>query len=1091
MRWSIQITLILTLVVGMSCCAAGQLEPGKRVGFISYAASADKLLPEERAAYEFVRKELGLPTKLVTFDAIAEGRERLAKYDILWWHYARDLKLPAAARAKPVLDEFKRYLRGGGNLLLTLQACQYVEPLEIDVGPDQVEWKARAAVPKVALRSARNHSIFGMLPERFQLCDAGTLQPATYARWVNRQPTKGRLLAHAVIDEQDKPTYRCIYEWFVGKGRVLAIGEYGFRFTPPDGRAGAIDLRFHVNVMTYLTSSATFNITLRPKGKKVATTHIGYGSKIGAQNTLFVERGSTVEVEFTCMPRRRQDAVLGVALCTVDEEKSVYEIEDWIMQKEFVLKPGREIREKGRFNTSRKPGEYHVIALIAYDNQFSNRPDYAQRLYIVRPSEPNATLSDRALVYAIETDQWLVEFEKVKGAIKGLTHKRYPGLNFAANEFNSSLAKSKSQMLLGDFFVTSRKPRKPWVEEGSAHSTDVREIEIAGDALMMKFLKPSSKLGGFHNVGCVSRFSFNRQLNCLDWGLAITNTGRTAVEVGDVHVPLAFNTSYKDRVRSADDVFERLIMRPDICGASSHVVLGRRSGDPPYLVLVPMAGTPIECLAHDQRANKSTGRDWEGLPYLYLYSKAAREIENWSGWFNGHSSFTLASGETRTFGLRLFWAWSQSDVDKILYGQGRLVTLLSPGYVVPANMPATLRLRCARGVGSVVADKGTTIEKVGEKGHVYRLSFSKPGAHKIKVLHGRGEATYLNVYSLPPLSEIAQKRADFILEHQQFKSAKDHRYLAFGMWDTEDQMLVEDSEAKERSGGSTVTGIGPPLFLAAKNTVWPKEKEVAALESYVREQLYGRIQDKKTYEVHAFIDKAGSGPTSRSYMYPHVFNLYFCMYRIGRDYGLTKMPATDYLRLAEGTAMAYLSHRTDFQASLALGNPGEGTLTLIVAALHREGLGAEAAMLQKAISAKLGALAKQGNQAFGVIAGGRYWPADTTGISGTYRLSRANGWKEGLTRALKALVATRSSGRHWMWYGGDLAWASEIAKYPTLDATTLSHPSAYNAAALLDAGVFWRTSRYIELGYAGVLGPWARVRPDGEHVSVSWFVCGP
>jgi hypothetical protein len=105
---------------------------------------------------------------------------------------------------------------------------------------------------------------------------------------------------------------------------------------------------------------------------------------------------------------------------------------------------------------------------------------------------------------------------------------------------------------------------------------------------------------------------------------------------------------------------------------------------------------------------------------------------------------------------------------------------------------------------------------------------------------------------------------------------------------------------------------------------------------------------------------------------------------------------------------------------------------------------------------------------------------DTAGISGTYWLSRAANWQDGLVRSIKVLAATRGNGRHWMWYGADLAWDSEIAKYPTLDATALCHPSAYNGAALLDAAVLWRSSLYAELGYSAVLGPWARVRPTGE-----------
>jgi hypothetical protein len=1077
---------LASLVLAAACASTSAQAPEPvRLGFVSYASSEDDLLPEERAAYEFCRTqsstELQMETELVTLDGIASGQQDLSGFDVVWWHYARDPKLPPAALARPTLEAFSRYVKGGGSLLLSLQACQYVAALGIDVGPDQIGWKARAEVPSVALRSTAGHGIFGMLPERFALCGAGTIEPATYARWVKNQPKKGRLLAYAVIENEDNPAYRCIYEWAVEQGRVLAIGEYGFRFEPPEGRQGTLNLQFAANVLKYLSSPTALFLTLRPKGRTIAAPHIGYLGRILSGNTVLVERGTSVEVLFTCMPRERETCQIQVQFGQFDEKKSEWNMKDLVLDEELQLRPGRECSLKGRFSTGVSAGEYLVAAWVGHNNLFHANPDYVQRLYVVESSPLNATLADRGLVYTIETDQWLVELEKVTGAVKGLTHKRRPALNFAANEFNSPLAESKAKTLLGDFFVTSRAPRAAWVEEGTVHSTDVREVEIQGDTLLTKFLRPSTSLGGFATVRCVSSFSFNRQYNCLEWAITITNPGQGPIEVGSVHVPLAFNTAYNYALASAQELFSgRLIMRPDVCGASSSVVFEPRSGDPPYLVLVPAPGTPIECLAHDQKGSKSAGRDWEGLPYLYLYSKADKDIENWGGWFNGHTSFTLASGDSRTLTLRFFWAANSAEVEQILASQGKLSTLLSPGYVVPADVPATLRLACPLGVGSVVADKETTVQPVGEQANTYTLTFTRPGRHTLRITHGRGEITYLHLCSLPPLAEIARKRAAFILEHQQFKAPDDRRNLAFGMWDLEDQMLVDKSENKAYSGGSGVVGIGPALYLAAKNTVFPDATEVAALEEYTDKELLGCIQDKQTYAVHTFVDNAGDGPTSDSYVYPHVFNFYFAMYRIGAWYGLTRVPAVNYLRLAQRTAMAYLSGQMEWQANIALGNPGEGTLALIVAALHREKISDEAAQLQEAISQKLGVLAKQQFLAYGVFAGGRFWPADTTGISGIYWLSRAANWQDGLVRSAKVLAATRGNGRHWACYGADLAWASEIAKYPTLEATALCHPSAYNGAALLDAAVLWRSSQYAELGYSALLGPWARVRPTGE-----------
>ncbi len=1089
MRWTCCLALAVLLAVGSAAFAAQDDKGKPRIGFISHVADLHDLLPEEAAAFNFCRINLELPIELVPLQALAEGKARLSRYDVVWWHYASDTKLPQAALAERTVSAFNRYVRRGGSLLLSLQACQYVAPLGIDVAPDSLGWKARAEVPELALRSKRSHGIFGLFDERFLLCMPGTLQPATFARWVKAEPRKGRLLAYAVIDGQEQPTYRSVYEWRPGDGIVIAVGEYGFNFGGPNGNPAGVNRAFAVNIIRYLTSPASFEMELRTRGKQIATTRIGYLSKISSGNTLFVERGSTVDVEVVCMPRQEKDGILIMALCEVDDEGRI-EIKDWVIREEISMHPGREIREKGRFGTATKPGLYHLIALVGDEKVAHLEPRLARRIYVVRTSGPNATASDKGFVYAIETKQWLLELEKVTGAIKGLLHKQAPDLNFAANEFNSPLAAAKDLTLLGSFFVTSRTPGSSWLEEASIHSTDVRTADIEGDMVVTKFDEPSRKLGGFNNVRCASAFWFNPTLNCIEWRITVKNPGDKPIEVGDVHIPLAFNNAsiYPSpdearpyMVRSTDEVYERrLIARPDICGASSHVVFRTRSGEPPFLVLLPAGGTWFECLAHDQRGHKSRGRQWEGLPYVYLYSKASSEIESWGGWFNRHHSFTLDRGGSRTLGLRLFWAMNEAQVDQILAAQGRLVTHLSPGYVVPANMPATLRLSCSVGVGGVAADKGTTVEQLDDKGLVHRVTFSRPGPHEIRVTHGRGEVTTLHVYSLPPLPELAAARAAFILEHQQFKNAEERRYLAFGMWDSENGELVSDTENKERSGGSTVTGIGPPLFVAAKNTVFPEPDQVAALEQYIDEQLFGRIQDHSTYRVHTFVDPAGDGPPTDSYVYPHVFNLYLAMYRIGTYYGLTKTEPVEYLTRAYRTAMAYLDPQMQPAINLSFGHPGEGTLGLIIAALHREGLSAEASQLQQAISLKVNVLAKQSWAAYGVYVAGQFWPADTAGISGTYWLSRLHNWQEGVTRSVKVLEATRGIGRHWMWYGCDLAWAGELAKYPTLEATTLNHPSAYNAAALLDAAVHWRNPRYAELGYAGLLAPWARVKPTGE-----------
>lgn len=211
-----------------------------------------------------------------------------------------------------------------------------------------------------------------------------------------------------------------------------------------------------------------------------------------------------------------------------------------------------------------------------------------------------------------------------------------------------------------------------------------------------------------------------------------------------------------------------------------------------------------------------------------------------------------------------------------------------------------------------------------------------------------------------------------------------------------------------------------------------------------------------------------------------MFNLYYALYRIGRDYGLTRAPATDYLKLAFNTAGAYLGTPMEPATNAGLGHPGEATLLLIQTALAREGLNEEAQNLGQALAAKLNQVQQQGFFAFGRFAKGRFWPADPTGLSGAYWMGRSGNSEAVLTRALTALLATRGSGRHWMMYGCDLGWTNDMAKFPTDDQATLGQPGAWSGAALLDAAVLWRNAQCAELGYAALLAPWARVDLSGE-----------
>ncbi|MGC4128133.1 MAG: DUF4960 domain-containing protein [Bergeyella sp.] len=72
---------------------------------------------------------------------IGTGTAVLDDIDVLWWHYDSATTLPSDATSQTVISKIKTYLSGGGNILLTSFATQYVDTLGIvpsGKGPNNV-----------------------------------------------------------------------------------------------------------------------------------------------------------------------------------------------------------------------------------------------------------------------------------------------------------------------------------------------------------------------------------------------------------------------------------------------------------------------------------------------------------------------------------------------------------------------------------------------------------------------------------------------------------------------------------------------------------------------------------------------------------------------------------------------------------------------------------------------------------------------------------------------------------------------------------------------------------------------------------------
>ena len=138
-------------------------------------------------------------------------------------------------------------------------------------------------------------------------------------------------------------------------------------------------------------------------------------------------------------------------------------------------------------------------------------------------------------------------------------------------------------------------------------------------------------------------------------------------------------------------------------------------------------------------------------------------------------------------------------------------------------------------------------------------------------------------------------------------------------------------------GGSDDRNFAPPVFLSAKNSYYPNADEVKALDEFIENFLYGKLQNRETFTVKASLfdnyetygilqgkpgfntikkflitDDDGRETTWRRwdyawriYNYPHAYNIYYNMYRIAKHTEIkVSRSYKEYLFFAYKTAMA-------------------------------------------------------------------------------------------------------------------------------------------------------------------------------------------
>jgi hypothetical protein len=430
----------------------------------------------------------------------------------------------------------------------------------------------------------------------------------------------------------------------------------------------------------------------------------------------------------------------------------------------------------------------------------------------------------------------------------------------------------------------------------------------------------------------------------LDWTIDLESMGASAVEVGDlgIAIPVAGPAG-----ENPSRIFEHGFLRHQfISGYGSFLYFIRASGAPPFLLVTVRPGTKFEYAA-------AGGGRGGGL--VYIHSARSGGSETRGTWRQVHTSLRLAPagrpGNKASYGVRLQWAGSYDELRELLLRGGLFDIRVVPGMTIPENLTARFSLRTQAKVEAILAEfpAQTTIAALtGPKPdhRLYEVSFRKLGENMLTIRHDGGRQTYLEFFVTEPLETLVRKRASFLVNTQQLKDPAKWYNGVYGPYDMRAKVTrtVDDPDIFLDRMVYALTcddpGLSKAPFLASKNVIYPDPKEIASLEYYLKNFVWGGLQrrdDERPYPYgvygtpnwfinrdparrKAYAESLADGATARrdlvrehvwrSYDYPHVVMLYFHMYQIAKLYPSMSvyLDAAGSLNRAWETARAFYTY---------------------------------------------------------------------------------------------------------------------------------------------------------------------------------------
>ena len=636
--------------------------------------------------------------------------------------------------------------------------------------------------------------------------------------------------------------------------------------------------------------------------------------------------------------------------------------------------------------------------------------------------------------------------------------------------------------LPGTILLSARTgPEEPWI---SGRSISAERTDDDSDPMSIGF---EYDLGLLSDVRCFGRFfEVPGRVPRVVWEITLRNRGRRSIEVGELAFPMALNNLYEGfgRQKSTGKSIwlDRVYLHKFIGGSASYLFAQRLCAEPPGLLVFPGEETSWEFFAHAATSLETPFR-WEGVPVVYIYSKATVEREGWGQWHNEHTSLILEPGDQRTF-QTCFVSCERDRFDYVsgaMAMNGKPAIKLLPGAVVPVDVGVAAEVAGVTPTRFYASGDADFETDADEEGGFCFVKAKQPGPLRLSFEDTRGGRSHAHLFFTARIEDLIKARAKWIVKNQVQRSPGSSLDGAILLTNSQSSSFP-DGRFEVGSAFAVECGLADACFLAEKNSIYPDKDEILALDNYISDFLRHDLQNPGDDTVgSAFVDPHSVAVNyGRPQIYPLVYSLYQSMAKVSQFYGETKHDARTYLSFAARTALAMFRYAIR-GANRNAGLLGNSRVFELLEDLIRMDMQDEATKILRFITMRNADLLRRDFP----YAGDNVW--DTAGFAEVYAAARYVMDDDHLERASRCAFAARSLSPSWWWYGSDVRQWDPAEGVPTKEVEDngefcLGYTTPINSSLFfqsVETDYSHIPEAHMRLAFGGMLGVWALVTEEG------------